>query len=55
MTDLGKRQAARAAAQRRRAAAAVVIQKNVRSRLARKIVSLSRMTQTDMTTFLAAF
>ena len=41
MTDLGRRQAARAAAQRRRSEAAVVIQKNVRTRLARKKVILS--------------
>ena len=39
MTDLGRRQAARAAAQRRRSEAATVIQKNVRARLARKKVS----------------
>lgn len=37
-TDLGKRQAARAAIERRRTDAAVVIQKNARSRLARKKV-----------------
>ena len=37
---MGRRQAARAAAQRRRSEAAVIIQKNVRSRLARKKVGL---------------